>query len=903
MSGEPSQWPSRLPLQDADRVDQVFDPFEAAWRAGGRPRIEDYLDEGPPAIRSALLQELLAAELEWRLRRGEQPVPGEYLERFAEHSTVIGRVFDDLGFTHKSATDPLGSACDDSTATLPRRGRACEATGSGLPAIPGYEVLEELGRGGMGLVYKARELGLNRVVALKMILAGAHASPEARLRFKNEAEVVARLRHPNIVQVFGLGDHEGRPYVELEYIEGGNLARALDGTPRPAAAAAEFVEVLARAVQAAHSRGIIHRDLKPAKVLLTSDREPKIADFGLAKAVDYGSDLTGTNVILGSPSYMAPEQAGGEARSSGPAADVCALGAMFYELLTGRPPFKAASVLATLEQVRTTEPVAPSRLQPGLPRDAETICLKCLRKDPAHRYLSALELADDLRRWLDGEPVVARPVGATGRIWRWCRRKPIPAALAAAVAALSLNILFGAPVLILQLRLQRDESRSHLRKALEAERDAKKQNLQSNLEQARALRLSRQVGQRVQSLAALGRAARLLPTAAESEKSAEEGQHILALRSVAIQSLSLVDLIDESRPHSELPWYGLLISVDEAFERYAYADRQDVVVRALDNGRELLKIPHPARVHMGLNVKFSPDGRSLSVLYWIKTPSKKMICVVWNLDDRRPVLTVDVGANGMSFSPDNECLAFVEPDETIAIAEIATAVIRRRFPASNDKLLCFSFDPNGRCLAVAGSGEYVRIFDVDTGAIAGTLKYTGRINALAWRVDGRLLAAGGEERAAVWEVPEGRLVSVLLGHTGKVIAAVFRNTDGLLATSSWDDTTRLWDLVRGRELLSTSGGICRFSPDAERLIIRDGVRVVAWRVAGGLECRKLHHGNVGNQAPRTSAIQVRYSPDGRMLAAAGHDGVQIWDSTNARELAHLRIGPTQIVLFLPAPVD
>jgi serine/threonine-protein kinase len=279
-----------------------------------------------------------------------------------------------------------------------------------VPQVEGLEILGVLGQGGMGIVYKARQSKLGRLVALKMVLAEGVASPAERSRFGREAEATARLQHPNIVQIYELGEQGGYPYFVLELVEGGSLAERLTGTPLPVHAAAELVLVLARAVQHAHERGVLHRDLKPANVLLSADGTPKIADFGLARrlGLDQGSAATQTGTILGTPSYMAPEQAEGRVHDLGPATDVYALGAVLYECLTGRPPFKAPSVLETLEQVRTHDPARPTALQPGLPRDLETICLKCLEKNPGHRYPSAEALAEDLRRFLDGEPITAQ---------------------------------------------------------------------------------------------------------------------------------------------------------------------------------------------------------------------------------------------------------------------------------------------------------------------------------------------------------------------------------------------------------------------------------------------------------------------------------------------------------------
>jgi tetratricopeptide (TPR) repeat protein/tRNA A-37 threonylcarbamoyl transferase component Bud32 len=310
-----------------------------------------------------------------------------------------------------------------------------------LPEVPGYEILEELGRGGMGIVYKARQIRLNRIVALKMILAGDFAGHEAVDRIISEAKIVARLQHPNIVQIYATGDCEGRPYVELEYVPGGSLAARLDGTPWHPRAAARLVEQLALAMADAHRLGIVHRDLKPANILMTDEGVPKITDFGLAKSLEKDSGLTRTQSILGSPRYMAPEQAEGNTKSVGPAADVYALGTNLYELLTGRPPFIAPTVLATLDLVKNAEPVPPGRLQPNLPRDLETICLKCLRKESLARYATAQALAQDLSRYLDGEPILARPTSRSERMWKWVRRRP---SLAALVVVSTLSILAAA---------------------------------------------------------------------------------------------------------------------------------------------------------------------------------------------------------------------------------------------------------------------------------------------------------------------------------------------------------------------------------------------------------------------------------------------------------------------------
>jgi serine/threonine-protein kinase len=327
---------------------------------------------------------------------------------------------------------------------------------AGLPQIPGYEVEAVLGYGGMGVVYKARHLRLNRTVALKMLLAGAYAGPHERARFQREAEAVASLCHANIIHVYDVGDHEGRPYFTMEFVEGGSLAQKLAGIPQPGRQAAALMLTLAEAVQAAHQSGIVHRDLKPANVLLTASGTLKITDFGLARRLEGNAGLSRSGVPLGTPSYMAPEQAGGRTCAIGPATDVYALGAILYELLTGRPPFRAETAAETVLQVIHQEPASPSRLNAKVPRDLETICLKCLRKEPEKRYASPLALADDLRRFQEGRPIQARPLGRGGQVWRWAWRHPAAAGLVATALTL-VGLAIGGSFWLERQRAERRE--------------------------------------------------------------------------------------------------------------------------------------------------------------------------------------------------------------------------------------------------------------------------------------------------------------------------------------------------------------------------------------------------------------------------------------------------------------
>jgi serine/threonine-protein kinase len=358
--------------------------------------------------------------------------------------------------------------------------------GPDLPRIPGYEVEAVLGHGGMGIVYKARHLRLNRTVALKMLLAGAYVGLEQRERFLREAEAVAGLRHANIVQVHDVGDHGGRPYFTMEYVEGGSLAQKLLGAPHPAREATSLLVTLAEAVQVAHQGGIVHRDLKPANILLAVDGTPKIADFGLARHFDGGPALTLSGARVGTPSYMAPEQAMGKTHTIGPAADIYALGAVLYEMLTGRPPFRGETAAETELQVICQEPVPPSRLNPRVPRDLETICLKCLHKEPDRRYATAAALAADLRRFQQGEPITARPAGLLERTGKWVRRHPTRTAVLAASLLLVTMLVSGAVWLTVQRAQRRNAVEADLKELAGLEKNARWAKARAVLERAEA---------------------------------------------------------------------------------------------------------------------------------------------------------------------------------------------------------------------------------------------------------------------------------------------------------------------------------------------------------------------------------------------------------------------------------
>jgi serine/threonine protein kinase/predicted Zn-dependent protease len=451
-------------------LDLVYGEIVLRRQLGQMPQLEEYLPLLPRCARQLASRFAFPTESATKMLPGaDAPARDRTSPSATEQATVKSRdpgVPPPPGPTDQARTVPLPG---DPQATRPQRSaeqarsgsRQVEAAAGVRPNLAGFEILGELGRGGMGVVYWVRQARLNRTAALKMLLAGMHAGPEERARFRTEAEAVARLQHPNIVQVYEVGEHEDRPYQVLEYVDGGSLAKKLEGTPLPAGQAAALAEALARAMHYAHQRGVVHRDLKPANVLLARTDpsqgvplgagseevvhyQPKITDFGLAKLVGGGGDgQTQTGAIMGTPSYMAPEQAAGRAREVGPASDVYALGAILYALLTGLPPFRGTTVLDTLKQVQGHEPVPPTRLGLNVPRDVETICLKCLAKEPGKRYASAEELAEDLRRFRTGEPIQARPTPRWERAWKWARRRPAAAALlgVSCAAALSLFLL------------------------------------------------------------------------------------------------------------------------------------------------------------------------------------------------------------------------------------------------------------------------------------------------------------------------------------------------------------------------------------------------------------------------------------------------------------------------------
>ncbi len=403
--------------------------LESRLRSGLRARADEYFERYPDlGADSELALDLLYTEYLVRAELGEGMLAEDLFVRYPQWREVLREQFE----VHRWLRDGAGA----------ERGPA----GPPVPANTAqFEILGEIARGGMGVVYKAREVASGRNVALKMILSGAHAGTAERSRFRKEAEAVARISHPNVVKIYWVGEHDGWPCLALEYVGGGTLAQKVAGLPLQAWEAAWVLEALARAIHHIHQQGILHRDVSPRNILLTEDGVPKLTDFGLAKLfAGRAETLSGaqTASVLGTPRYAAPEQLRGKGQGIGPEADVYGLGAVLYEALVGRPPFGGESVLDTLHEVEYYDPPSPSKLRPGIPRDLETICLKCLRKSPEKRYRTAEALAEDLQRFLADEPIRARPMGTWEHGVRLARRHPAVAGLIGAVV-LTAVVAFG----------------------------------------------------------------------------------------------------------------------------------------------------------------------------------------------------------------------------------------------------------------------------------------------------------------------------------------------------------------------------------------------------------------------------------------------------------------------------
>jgi WD40 repeat protein len=787
------------------------------------------------------LDDLLSAWQEQR-RRGldvpaaelcrDQPELAPELERRIRALRLLDDLAGQAAETRPAAAPPAEAA------TLAPE---CPRPPTGLPAgadgvsVPGYEILATLGRGGMGVVYQARQNQLGRVVALKMILSGAHAGPDEMARFRTEAEAIARLQHPNIVQVFEVGEQGGLPYFSLEFCPGGSLEKKLSGTPLPPKEAARLVETLARAMQAAHENGVIHRDLKPANVLLTSDGTPKVTDFGLAKlrsgepGVSAPAGQTATGAVLGTPSYMAPEQAGGKSGAAGPACDVYALGAILYECLTGRPPFRAATAMDTLLQVLHQDPVPPRALNPAVPRDLETVCLKCLHKEAERRYASATALAADLRRWQHGLPVRARPVRAAERLWRWCRRNPVITSASLIVAA---ALFTTAAVIWHSTMAEVAEAKERLRLSL--------------IGQARG---ERRAGNRWRALELYRQALEL--------KTDDELRPEL-IEAISSSGIRLTFELAQPSPYylsedDSLVAYSLKIIQDDGrgVGGLTWGEGPNIQVREVATGRFVAERPR-SRI-----VRFLPGTNQLLVVETAAASDEKTV-VLWDPGTGQDIIHFPVGKDAslrdsVLISPDGGTLA-VKDKERVRVLDLATGKEREDPPP---ELAFYRVDTSGRLVAKL-------VAKTDENPVAIPPVIPAGLEVVEWFDTTR--------RALLLRKPEGKSAGTL----------VLWDLQAGKPLGQWPET-----MPRARMLFNHAS-----SPDGRHLAFcdqLDGNRIHCW----DWTTRHLYGHLAGRRSHGIPLLEgSNFSPDGALLvdcaAQAGEGLVRIWDVETGNELLALR---------------
>ncbi len=751
-----------------------------------------------------------------------------------------------------------------------------------------YQVKRLIGSGGMGSVYLAARVDdFEHQVALKLVRRGLDTE-EFVQRFRGERQVLAGLNHPNIARLLDGGTTEdGRPYLVMEHVDGQPIDRYCDGRRLPTRERVRILRAVCAAVHHAHQHTVIHRDLKPGNVLLTADGTPKVVDFGLAKRAEGAGDtphsLTATGAVVGTPSYMAPEQAGGKGREVGPAADVYSLGAILYELLTGRPPFRAETPLDTLLQVLHAEPVPPGRLHAHLPRDLETICLKCLQKDPARRYPSAQALEDDLGRFLAGEPIHARPVGRAERLWRWCRRYPVVAGLTAAVAVLLVAVVVGA--LLTARREQRLRSETE----------------QANADLERAL-YSQSIAVADMELTLrndVGLAEELLDRCPEHLRGWE--WHYMRRQ------------LDGARPPLTGHTAGVWCVAFSPDGRRVASGSIDGTVKVWESatGRLLRTfrghLPAVAALLPDntlfpvMCVAFSPDGKRIASgchelkLSDFRNPSG--VVKVWEVETGKEVRAYRGHARlviGIAFRPDGRQIASSSFDHTVHLWDPATGKTAQVLKGHTDWVNRVSYSPDGRRLASPGMDGLIKIWDTATGRELESLDGHGPVRDVEYSRDGRWLAAAGMDGSVTLrDAATGQVRRVLRGHSGSAFGVAFSPDGRRLASAGFDKTVRVWDVATGKETITLRGHgdlvwSVAFSPDGRRLVSGSWDKTVrVWDAtpldesAGPKVLTLVGHPDRVNR--------LAFSPDGRRLATAGWDNlVRVWDVATGKELFHLK---------------
>jgi WD40 repeat protein len=730
-----------------------------------------------------------------------------------------------------------------------------------------YELIDVLGRGGMAVVYLARQVSLDRLVALKTVSAALGAESHGRERFRREARAVAQLEHPGIVSIHDIGTSAGSMYYTMDYIAGADLGRAMRERPIPLREAASIVQKVAEAIEHAHRRGVLHRDLKPGNILLDEANEPHVTDFGIALEMEAAAGLTLTGDVLGTPPYMAPEALAGGPGKSGPSSEVYALGAILFHLLTGRTPFTGTSASEILHLALTASPPSPRLLNPGVPRDLETICLKCLEKSPESRYASAGALAEDLRRFLAGENILARPIMAPVRLARWARRRPAPAALLALLILGALAATFAA------IAFERSRER-----ALRAEAQTREQLFEAQLARAESLRGSERLGQRTDALAALSAAARIKVTP--------------ALRTAAIAALAQADLRlaerGPPRPGGDLAFAfgpGLETSVTEQ-------EPGMLEWRVGQQGAIKTRLDARAAGRVTSQAAFSPDGRFLLTRHADKAVR------LWSLGDGRVIATIPSDplpdpelAFDLAWRPDSAEFALPRPGGGLTFYSPNDGNETRQWKnVLAPELVRFSPDS---VLLAAVLNKAVVVLDAATLAERFAVQLDSNSRFMAWHPDGKSLAIGGlDGRIRVLDASSGVVQQEFVGHRNGIQSFAYF-PDGALALSyGKDSAARLWDTRTGDTLIVLPAiggrGDVQFSRDGTRAGLPHfdtcGLVVEVIRPTVVRECAAAR--------PRDSGSLIGaldFSRDGSRLAVATWGGVEVIEVTSGRTLASLPV--------------